>query len=240
MAGMAGLARIVLHFPAMSERAQMAALLLLLGGVGAGAWALELRPTLEVDPTALKALPYEIDGRSGYDVPLDAMVARMLEADFHVQRTYRADGVGPDRAAPVWLYIGYYGTERGGHTPHTPEACYPAAGWTIARDSRARRTLDEGLDANEIQVESAGERRLVQYWYRSHRSTGIMGEGEHAFDRVVGRLLYGRADGGFVRVSTPIEEGDIESARQRLEPFARRLDALLAQHWPSEKPSESL
>jgi EpsI family protein len=217
----------------MSERAQLAALLFVLAGVGAGAWALELRPSLEVDPTALESLPYEIEARSGYDVPVDATVARILEADFHVQRTYRQNG-----AAPVWLYIGYYGTERGGYTPHTPDACYPAAGWGIDPASRTTRALADGLRANEIQVESAGERRLVQYWYRSHRATGILGEAGQAFDRVVGRLIHGRADGGFVRVSTPIEEGDIEAARQRLEPFALRLDTLLAHHWPEEIASE--
>jgi len=216
----------------MSERVQMAALLLLLAGVGAGAWALELRPTLEVDPAALESLPYEIEERSGYDVPVDATVARILRADFHVQRTYppqREDG-----GAPVWLYIGYYGTERGGYTPHTPDACYPAAGWQIDPESRATRALADGLRANEFQVESAGERRLVQYWYRSHRATGILGEVGQAYDRVIGRLFYGRADGGFVRVSTRIQAGNIEAARERLEPFARRLDTLLASHWPTE------
>ena len=119
--------------------------------------------------------------------------------------------------------------------PHTPDACYPAAGWSIDPDSRATRELSQGLAANEIQVESAGERRLVQYWYRSHRATGILGEAGQAFDRVVGRLLHGRADGGFVRVSTPIEAGDVAAARERLEPFALSLDALLAQHWPAER-----
>lgn len=223
------MARIVLPFPAMSERAQMIALLLLLLGVGLGAWALELRPALEVDPSALQSLPYEIEERSGYDVPVDATVARILEADHHVQRTYRSD-----TGLPVWLYIGYYGTERGGYTPHTPDACYPAAGWQIDPASRTSRRLGDDLRANEIQVESAGERRLVQYWYRSHRATGILGEVGQAYDRVVGRLFHGRADGGFVRVSTPIEEGDVDAARSRLEPFARRLDALLDRHWPEE------
>jgi EpsI family protein len=213
----------------------MAALLVLLAGVGAAAWAFELRPPLEVDTASLESLPYEIEARSGYDVPVDATIARILEADFHVQRTYRVES-----DAPVWLYIGYYGTERGGYTPHTPDACYPAAGWDIDPASRTIRTLDDGLSANEIQVSSAGEIRLVQYWYRSHRATGILGEAGQAFDRVVGRLIHGRADGGFVRVSTPIQDGDIDAARERLEPFALRLDTLLSTHWPEEVATERL
>ena len=222
----------------MSERAQMATLLFLLAGVGAGAWALELRPTLEVDPAALESLPYEIAAHEGYDVPVDPTVARILRADLHVQRTYRPAAANEE--TPVWLYIGYYGTERGGYTPHTPDACYPAAGWTIDPASRETRALTDGLEANEFQVESGGERRLVQYWYRSHRATGILGEAGQAFDRVVGRLFYGRADGGFVRVSTRIEDADLSAARARIEPFARQLDTLLAQHWPEEVASKRL
>ena len=214
----------------MSERLQTLSLLLLLACVGAGAWALELREELTVDPAALDALPFEIARHSGYDIPVDPTVARILEADFHVQRTYRHD---PD--PPVWLYIGYYGTERGGYTPHTPDACYPAAGWTIDEDSVTTRQVAPELSVNELQVERAGERRLVHYWYRSHRATSILGETGQAFDRVIGRLLHGRADGGFVRVSTRIEEGGIDSARARLQHFAGELDTLLAHHWPEER-----
>ena len=39
----------------------MTALLAVLACVGVSAWLLELRPTLSVDPSALKALPYRID-----------------------------------------------------------------------------------------------------------------------------------------------------------------------------------
>ena len=71
-------------------------------------------------------------------------------------------------------------------------------------------------------------------------ATGILGEAGQAFDRVVGRLFYGRADGGFVRVSTRIEDADLSAARARIEPFARQLDTLLAQHWPEEVASKRL
>ena len=214
----------------MSERVQIAAFVMLLLCVGSGAWLLELRPTLEVETSALATLPYDIQSRSGHDVVVDAKVREILQADFHVQRTYLEEG-----EPPIWLYIGYYGTERGGYTPHTPDACYPAAGWTIDEAARTTRALLGDLRVNEIQVTSAGDRRLVQYWYRSHRATGILGATSQALDRVIGRLLHSRADGGFIRVSTPMEDADVESARQRLEAFANELDSLLANHWPAER-----
>ena len=215
----------------------MTALLAVLACVGVSAWLLELRPTLSVDPSALKALPYRIDSYRGHDVPVDPTVARILEADFHVQRTYATYTADPrHQTPPMWLYIGYYGTERGGYTPHTPEACYPAAGWDVDLSSRRQLQLSDELAVNELRVVRGQQRRLVHYWYRSHRATGILGETAQAMDRIVGHLLHGRADGGFVRVSTPVESGAIEAARQRLTSFATRLDSLLETHWPREEP----
>ncbi len=164
-------------------------------------------------------------------MPLDRDVVRILEADLNLQRTFTDSA--PD---PIWLYLGYYGTERGGHTPHTPDACYPAAGWTIDESRRRALAVGDGLSVNEIQVERGGNRRLVHYWYRSHRSTGILGGPGQALDHLVGRLLDGRADGAFVRVSTPIGPAGEEYARSRLTGFARATDALLEAHWPSEAP----
>ena len=35
-------------------------------------------------------------------------------------------------ADPIWVYIGYYGTERGGRPEHVPRGCFTGAGWDIA------------------------------------------------------------------------------------------------------------
>ncbi len=215
----------------MSERLQTAFLCALLLCVGTAAWAFELRSPLSVDVSSLRLLPYEIAGFHGHDDPLDRDVARILEADFNLQRTYSDSA--PD---PIWLYLGYYGTERGGATPHTPDACYPAAGWTIDESTRRVLAVAAGLSVNEIQVVRGGSRRLVHYWFRSHRSTGILGGLGQGVDRLVGRLLYGRADGGFVRVSTPIEIAGEEYARARLATFVGAADPLLGAHWPNERP----
>jgi EpsI family protein len=206
------------------------ALVVALVAVGAAAWSLQLRPTLHVDASPLEALPRALDGWEAVDVPLEESVESMLRADHNVQRVY-AHGLG----GLVWLYVGYYGTERGGQPEHTPAVCYRAHGWNVGE----RRVLEidprRGLRVNEFVVEKGGRRELVHFWFRSYRSTGLLGGIDQTLDRLVGRLLRGRADGSLVRISTALGgDGDEAAARARLAQFAAELESALALHWPDE------
>ncbi len=158
--------------PPARRRAELAlaGLLVLVGAVG---WWLSLRPEAELDPATLEQIALQLDDWSGVDLPMESSVEAMLRADSQVQRAYRSrDG------ELVWVYVGYYGTERGGRPEHTPWACYPSAGWTIERS--AERELVEAATPdgrlNELLVERDGERRLVHFWYRTHRSPAIASE----------------------------------------------------------------
>jgi EpsI family protein len=211
-----------------------AVLLAAMLGVGAAGWWVELRPALRVDPSRLSTLPLEIDGFAGHPIPVEEAVERILEADYNLQRAYtsREDG-----EPVVWLYVGYYGTRRGGRPEHTPDQCYPSAGWQI----QARRSVPidpaRGLRANEYVVSRDSEQHVVYFWYRSHRATGLLGAFDQGLDRMRGRFAGGRADGALVRISTPFLPGGEERARARLDAFARQLDPLFDQHWPVEFPA---
>lgn len=209
---------------------QNALLALVLVVAGVGSWTLRLREPLEVHAESLDAIPMELAGWSGRDIPLEETVERMLRADRNVQRVY-LDAAG----GIVWLYVGYYGTARGGRSEHSPFVCYPAAGFAI--DDDATRTIDvpHGGRVTEIRVDRDGDRRLVHFWYRSSRSPHLASELAHAWDRFVGRIVDGRADGAFVRISAPLDDLDEDSVRARLFRFGVALDAELAAHWPSER-----
>lgn len=206
-------------------------LALLFVAVGALSWKLEMRAPLAVDAAPLLALPRDLDGWNGVDVPLEESVESMLRADANVQRVYRHP-----LGEIVSLYVGYYGTDRGGRPEHTPEVCYRSQGWNVV----AKRVLEISqaprLAVNEYVVEHAGVHHLVLFWFRSHRRSGLVGGLDQTVDRLLGRLLDGRADGSLVRVSTPIEPGDEVTGRSVLMPFASAIDAQLATHWPAEAP----
>lgn len=213
----------------MTDRFQTTLLVALLLVAGGFAWMLALRPTLRVDTAPLAALPLEIGEWYGRDVPLQAQEEAMLRADRNVQRLYqRLDG------QRIWLFVSYYGTDRGGIPEHTPDLCYPANGWTIEREGVSVVDPATDLHANEYVASKGAYRELVFFWYRSYRKTGMLGWVAQTADRMTGRLSTGRADGALVRVSTPLEEGKEAQARERLEAFVNRLETLLGDHWPAE------
>lgn len=198
--------------------------------LGAFAWIVDLaRPTWIVDAQALAHLPLQMGDWRGRDIPLAGTVEEILDADFHVQRLYETG-----REPPVMLYVGYYGTTRGGRPEHTPRGCYVGAGWGIERsESVAFDPSDPSSSATEYLVERRGARQLVLYWYRSYRRTGMTDGLMLSWDRLAGRLTSGRSDGALIRLATPLLSPS-DDARKRLTAFAQHLDPLLGDHWPRE------
>lgn len=219
----------------IAPRAQVeiGALIALMLLVGLAGWKLSERAELEVDPSPLAELPVKVGPWQSMDIPMEPAVESELRADFNLQRVY-----GTRTQDPVVLYVGYYGTRRGGRPEHTPQGCYTGAGWGI----EATRILSIGqegvLRANEYLVERDGEQQLVVFWYRSFRRTGILGGLDQNIDRLVGLMREGRADGALVRISTPVREDDVVGARSRLQSFASLIDPLLGLHWPVEYACE--
>ena len=209
---------------------------LALGGLllaGALAWMLWLKPPLRVDAAPLAALPEVLDGWQGRDLPLEGTVESMLQADFNVQRVY----VHP-LGGPIWIYVGYYGTARGGRPEHTPPVCYTAHGYRIEDERVVSLDPARGLRANEMTVAHDGRREMVLYWYRSHRRGGLLDGLDLSLDKLASRLSSGRADGALLRTSIELHGIDDTASRSVLLAFSAALDQAVAEHWPREGPPE--
>lgn len=211
--------------------AQIALIIVIVFIGSAGLW-IQFRPTAEGDLTTIEEIALELDGWQGRDIPLSDGVERILQADAQIQRVYtrRVSEV-------VWLYVGYYGTARGGRPEHTPWVCYPSAGWQIERSMVTPMAIEsapgEDPRINELIVNRDGKRRLVHFWYATHRSTAIASETGLTLDHLAGRLSSaGRADGALVRLSTPIDARGLDPARDRLRTFSRFLVREINQSWP--------
>ena len=76
--------------------------------------------------TNLERIPMQIADYASVEDSFSDAVYEELNADKHVYRHY-TDSAG----GQVDLYIGYYGTAKGGRTPHNPYACLPSQGWAI-------------------------------------------------------------------------------------------------------------
>ena len=216
----------------MNRRVELGVAIGLMLLTGIASWWLLLRPAIEHDAAVFDALPTEFNGWRSVDLEIDQAVSDMLAADHNVQRAY----LHP-LGYQIFVYVGYYGTERGGTPEHTPDICYPAQGWQIVESMIQRAGGQGGFDLREFVVEQAGERRLVHYWYRTGSQSGLTSVVGLRLRHVVDRMTENRGDGALVRLSTPLDSSNIASARTRLFSMDRVVEEALVGLWPNDSQS---
>jgi EpsI family protein len=183
--------------------------------------------------TNLENLPLTIgDCRGTYDRFPDA-VYQELKADKNVYRHYVSN-----RGNKIDLYIGYYGTAKGGRTGHNPHGCLPGAGWGIVESSKTRLTTSifpGGVDVNYILAQKDGLFTVLFFWYQSAGTKVISSGVQQNLNKLVGKVFFNRDDGAFVQVSTSADLGTIEQVKERGMSFAGAVIDLLPDYWPVEK-----
>jgi EpsI family protein len=183
--------------------------------------------------TNLENIPMEIDGFKATEDFFPDSVYKELNADRHVYRHYRN---GDDKQ--IDLYIGYYGTAKGGRTPHNPYGCLPGAGWGILETEQVMlkpKNYPKGVEVNCILARKGDNFETVLHWYQSAGnkvlSTGI----QQNIERFKSRVFYDRNDGAFVRVSVFGKEEYLNEAKILAKSFAEKVLDLLPEYWPVEK-----
>lgn len=183
--------------------------------------------------TNLENIPISI---AGYDATEDAFpdyVYEALNADKHIYRHYRGvDGREID------LYIGYYGTAKGGRTGHNPHGCLPGAGWVILKAQKIRvipTYYPEGVDLNYILARKGDTFVCLIHWYQSAGKKVFSTGFEQNIERFKGRLLNNRNDGAFVEVYTLTTEKGIEESKSLVKNFSEKLLDLIPDYWPVEE-----
>ena len=183
--------------------------------------------------TNLENIPIEIAGFKATEDFFPEAVYKELNADKHVYRHYRnADGKQID------LYIGYYGTSKGGRTGHNPYACLPGAGWAIVDAKNVSVTSKyhtNGVDVNYVLAHKGEVHESVLHWYQSAGSKVLATGFQQNIERLKGRAFYNRNDGAFVRVSVVTGDKGIEEANLLVKSFAQEILDLLPSYWPLEE-----
>ena len=222
----------------MSNKSFYISLILLLTTITA-VFLISRRGEPVVVATNLENLPMEIAGFKATEDFISDAVSKELNADKHVYRHYRSED-----GRQVDLYIGYYGTAKGGRTPHNPYGCLPGSGWGIieahkvqltAHSSPLTKYYPNGVEVNYILSQKGPIYDVVLHWYQSNRdkilATGI----QQNIQRFLGRAIYNRNDGAFIRVSANIDQEHIEEAKKLVKFFAEKVLDLLPDYWPLEK-----
>ena len=182
----------------------------------------------------LDKLPYTIGGMQGVDIPLKMEILKELDTDVYIFRNY----VSKDGKV-INVYIGYYGTQKGGRSNHNPEGCYPGGGWSILQEGKSNIAIEHSGVRNEIVlntllVKQSDEKQLVYHWYQSEGNKVVVNGIQQNIHRFKSRLLYNRDDGAFIRVSKSISDNYPETKKD-IENFIQHLVPLLVEYWPQEK-----
>lgn len=182
----------------------------------------------------LDRFPYTIGNMQGIDINMDDKILKVLDTDAYVFRNYISQEGGA-----ITVYIGYYGTKKGGRSDHIPEGCYPGAGWSILNEGKAQivvpdKSLGKSVVLNTLEVKRNDENQLVYHWYQSDKDKVIASGVQQNFHRLRNRLLSNRDDGAFVRISKDIH-GDQAKAKEEIEKFIKQVFPLIAEYWPQEE-----
>ena len=194
--------------------------------------AVNLRGSPEVRQINLDRLPLKIGGYEGVKDRFPQSVYDVLNADAHIYRHY----VSP-RGHRVDLYIGYYGTAKGGRTSHNPYGCLPGAGWAIVSSDQievpvAYETGDTRL--NYLVSRKGPQYQCMVHWYQASGTRVLTTGWQMNIQRFVGRVLQNRNDGAYVQVSAVTGEQGLPKVKARLRAFAEEVLALLPTYWPEE------
>jgi EpsI family protein len=133
------------------------------------------------------------------DEELEAWILEEAGPDAYMMRQYQREG-----AAPVWLYVGLYARWSGfGRAPHSPQGCYPAAGWEILgrRSVNVSAAAGERFRARLLRVHQGGREQDVLYWFHPPGrwpTDGAVEQLLRARDSVSGRPQF-----AFVRLAAP-------------------------------------
>jgi EpsI family protein len=172
-------------------------------------------------------VPYEVDGWSGFESRFDPIYGGD-PSDTRLLRVYRK-GDGP----PVILYVGFFGELATILDVHTPELCYPAEGWEILRSGKSSAGSFRGrqIQAKEILVDKAGNRRLVVWWYNAG-SRPIETRIRHVYAMLAMSVITGRTDGSMIRLETPVGSDGEAAAEKRVGEFQKTILAQLDKALP--------
>jgi exosortase D (VPLPA-CTERM-specific) len=213
--------------------ATLAALVLLSAAAG-GTFALGHRPQVEVrNPQRLGELDMVIGDWVGEKEHFEneAEINKILDPTISFLRAYQRNG---DR---VSLYVGYYGTKKGGRSTHNPRSCYAGGGWTIL-ENESIGIVPQGetnpVTVERLLVEFRGIRQEVLYWYQTSGSRVVADGPILNLLRLWRGVVENRNDGAFVRVTSNFQPGEEEHAAQIVREFSEMIIPKLAEYWPME------
>jgi EpsI family protein len=159
---------------------------------------------------------------------LDLEIVNLLKVNDYVMRRY-VDRDG----RTLWLYIGYWATQRKGAQIHSPRNCLPGGGWDPIEASRLVVTLPApyaAIEVNRYLIQKDRDQQMVLYWYQSQGKV-VAGELAAKIEMVRSAITRNRTDGALIRVSAPVT-GGVPETTDSLVRYVQALYPILGQYLP--------
>lgn len=177
---------------------------------------------------ALGKIPLALDGWRGRESKLEIRTLDILGVDDYISRIYTKDGF------PLWVYVGYYASQKEGALIHSPRHCYPGAGWEILESSEeAIKVPPKEIIVNRLLLKRGLEEKVVFYWYRERKRI-VTNEYKAKFFLIFDRIFRQRSNGALIEVSGPVFDSIEDSVRLEKE-FIRLFYPVLEDYFPKEK-----
>jgi EpsI family protein len=174
------------------------------------------RGEAKVPREPLSSIPKSFEGWESADQAFPTEVLENLRVDEYLMRRFTK---GNDS---LWLYVGYYKSQKEGAMPHSPRHCYPGSGFNPIRNDVVPIPVNyqgvREIRANRYVFAKGAEREIVIYWYQS-RGRVIANEYVEKLYLVRDAILRNRSDGALVRFSATATAKTEESATRSLVTF---------------------
>ena len=191
-------------------------------------------PAREHEPpprTSYAEFPLELAGGwSGRTDRLQPDVIAVLAVTDYALVNYRRPG-----QPAVNFYSGYYASQSGGESNHSPRTCLPGGGWAITELDQTELRPGAGaaaLPVNRAVIQMGEQRQLVYYWFRQ-RGHQLTSEWRVKWLILLDGILHDRSDGALVRLTTPVApDEELSAADSRLTALALAVEPHLKRFIP--------
>jgi len=193
---------------------------------------LQFRSTGEAVPVhkPLDAFPVVLGDWQGREATIfESEILNILKVKDYLMRRY-VDPAGRS----LWLYIGYWDTQRKGAQMHSPKNCLPGAGWEPLEASLVTVSLPSPhapITVNRYVIQKERAQQVVLYWYQQH-GRAIAGEAPARIEMVKSAVVRNRTDGALVRVSMPVY-GSVPETSALLVQYVQAIYPVLGEYLPN-------
>jgi EpsI family protein len=174
------------------------------------------------------SFPESVGGWKGHDdTLLDADTLNMLKMSDYLLRRY-VDPAGRS----MWLYVGYWQSQRRGADIHSPKNCLPAGGWEPVETTRLTVPIAGAapMTVNYYLIQKDRQMQVVIYWFQA-QGTVVAGELDAKIAMVSSAILKNRTDGALVRISSPVQ-GTLQETTDSLVRYVQSLQPVLRDYLP--------